>query len=75
MFFVMASGSVQQLPVLAPHPTGGSVGTPRKTSTGQRTEEEWAVVYPHIERMYVRERRKLRYVMNKMEEHYNFHAT
>jgi hypothetical protein len=39
------------------------------------SEKEWAAVYLHIERMYVRERRKLRYVMQKMEEEYRFRAT
>ncbi|SPN96801.1 uncharacterized protein DNG_00321 [Cephalotrichum gorgonifer] len=39
------------------------------------TEAEWASVYPHIQRMYIQERRKLRYVMAQMEEKYGFKAT
>ncbi|KAF5494390.1 hypothetical protein CGCS363_v010120 [Colletotrichum siamense] len=41
----------------------------------QHDEREWTVVYPMIERMYVRERRSLKYLMRAMEEDYNFKAT
>jgi hypothetical protein len=40
----------------------------------QHTEAEWAAVYPHIERLYMREGRKLRHVRALMEEKYGFKA-
>lgn len=40
----------------------------------QHTEAEWAAVYPHIERLYLREGRKLRHVRAIMEEKYQFKA-
>lgn len=40
----------------------------------QHTEAEWAAVYPHIERLYLRERRTLRHVRAVMEEKYRFKA-
>jgi hypothetical protein len=39
------------------------------------SEDEWAAVYPLIEHMYVRERRRLRDVMTRMEEQHGFRAT
>jgi hypothetical protein len=36
---------------------------------------EWAALYSDIERLYVRERRKLRYVMQYMESEHGFKAT
>jgi hypothetical protein len=66
----------QALPILAPR------GYPRPLTTRsvsllpeQHTDKEWAAVYPHIVRMYVVERRKLRYVMTRMEEEFQFKAT
>jgi hypothetical protein len=41
----------------------------------QRSESEWAAVFPHIQRLYVHKRWKLRCVMEHMEEKYNFQAT
>ncbi|KAK3292264.1 uncharacterized protein B0H64DRAFT_225362 [Chaetomium fimeti] len=41
----------------------------------QHTEVEWAAVYPHIERLYLREGRKLRHVRAVMEEKYQFKAS
>lgn len=49
---------------------------PKKPTLSIRhSEEEWEVVRPVIERLYVRERRKLRYVMEIMKEKHNFKAT
>lgn len=39
------------------------------------SEEEWEVVRPIIECLYVWERCKLRYVMEIMEQKHNFKAT
>lgn len=39
------------------------------------SENEWAAVYPLIEHMYIRERRKLRDVMARMENQHGFRAT
>ncbi|KAK4157360.1 hypothetical protein C8A00DRAFT_11736 [Chaetomidium leptoderma] len=41
----------------------------------QHTEAEWAAVYPHIERLYLREGRKLRHVRAVMEEKHQFKAS
>jgi hypothetical protein len=40
----------------------------------QHTEAEWAAVYPHLERLYLREGRKLRHVRALMEEKHQFKA-
>lgn len=40
----------------------------------QHSEAEWAAVYPHIERLYLREGRKLRHVRAIMEEQHQFKA-
>ncbi|RVX68497.1 hypothetical protein B0A52_07921 [Exophiala mesophila] len=39
------------------------------------TRDEWASFYPELERLYVRERRKLRYVMMYMERKHGFKAS
>ena len=39
------------------------------------THIEWAAFYPEIERLYVHERRKLRYVMQYMEREHGLKAT
>ncbi|KAF4977924.1 hypothetical protein FZEAL_5629 [Fusarium zealandicum] len=67
----------QLLAPLAPHLKARTVA-PSKRKPGlpvHHSDKEWAAVYPHIERMYVRERRKLKYVMVMMEEEYSFKAT
>jgi hypothetical protein len=38
-------------------------------------ESEWAAMYLEIERLYVHERRKLRYVIQYMEREHGFKAT
>ncbi|KAH8901488.1 hypothetical protein GQ53DRAFT_674707 [Thozetella sp. PMI_491] len=61
-------------PVVARHVMLVSTDTKANLTT-HHSEKEWAAVYPHIERMYVHERRKLRIVMAKMEDNYGFKAT
>ncbi|KAK5225520.1 hypothetical protein LTR72_003423 [Exophiala xenobiotica] len=39
------------------------------------THSQWAAMYSEIERLYVRERRKLRYIMQYMEREHGFKAT
>jgi len=39
------------------------------------THGEWAAMYPDIERLYVRERRKLRHVVQVMQQKHGFKAT
>jgi hypothetical protein len=39
------------------------------------THSQWAAMYTEIERLYVRERRKLRYIMQYMEREHGFKAT
>ncbi|KAI8630636.1 hypothetical protein F5Y19DRAFT_483964 [Xylariaceae sp. FL1651] len=65
------------LPVLAPRPEAKSatLSTPRPPSALIHTDSEWLAIYPEIERMYVRERRKLRYIMHFIEREHNFKAT
>lgn len=38
----------------------------------RHSEEEWDAVFPHIRRMYVVERRKLRYVIDKLAREHDF---
>ncbi|KAJ3519080.1 hypothetical protein NM208_g14273 [Fusarium decemcellulare] len=66
-----------QLAMLAPRPEMKAPPlTKRKPNLPiHHSDQEWAAAYPHIERMYVKERRKLRYVMETMEQEYNFKAT
>ena len=70
------------LPVLACKPVAsghqvqtGLATAVRKPKPKPHTEAEWAAVYPHIQRLYMHERRKLRYVMAHMKEKYSFQAT
>ena len=39
------------------------------------TQEEWVARYRTIERLYVQERRRLRFVMSYMESEHGFKAT
>jgi Clr5 domain len=39
------------------------------------TNDDWTALQPEIENLYVRERRKLRYIMQYMETKYGFKAT
>jgi len=39
------------------------------------THDEWAAMYPEIERLYIRERRKLRHVVQVMQQKHGFKAT
>ncbi|KAH8674200.1 hypothetical protein BX600DRAFT_457190 [Xylariales sp. PMI_506] len=80
MVLTWESAPARQLPALAPRPVASSpvaasAGSPGTETVMHTGEEDWAAAYPHIERMYMRERRKLRYVMKRMEEQYNFRAS
>lgn len=48
---------------------------PRPQSALMHSDTEWAARYLEIERLYVRERRKLRYIVEFMEQEHNFKAT
>jgi hypothetical protein len=39
------------------------------------TEQDWTALYSVIQRLYIRERRKLRYVMRYMEDEHGLKAT
>ncbi|KAF4966127.1 hypothetical protein FSARC_6178 [Fusarium sarcochroum] len=67
---------VSQLAALAVRPAT-RVTTPHKAVNlpVHHSDDEWESVYPIIERLYVRERRKLRHVMEIMEGKHNFKAT
>jgi hypothetical protein len=72
----MASARTAHLAVLARKPDDGrETATTKPCLSKQHSEPEWAAAYPHIQRLYVQKRRKLRYVMEYMEEKYNFQAT
>lgn len=66
------------MPMLAPQP-GGLVASiapkPQPKSTLTHSDLEWEAWSPEIERLYVRERRKLRYVMRYTESEHGFNAT
>lgn len=55
-------------------PKPGRAGRDLPGSSGpiRHTEEEWNAVYPHIHRMYVVERQKLRYVIDKLAREHGF---
>ena len=62
------------LPLLVPRPSwpvASVVPAPQLVPT----QNEWAALYSEIERLYVRERRKLRYIMQYMEREHGFKAT
>ncbi|KAK4691714.1 hypothetical protein P7C71_g5343, partial [Lecanoromycetidae sp. Uapishka_2] len=64
------------LPVLAPRPAYSvSPITPGSRLALVHQESEWAARYPDIKRLYVTERRKLRYVIQYMEREHRFKAT
>ena len=78
----MDSLSLPGLPILAPRPASTTptnaarvTASLRPALTERHTEAEWAAMYPYIQRLYVQEHRKLRYVMQHMEEEYGFKAT
>jgi hypothetical protein len=60
---------------LAAKPAPKSTPLKKPSLSIHHSEEEWEAVRPVIERLYTRERRKLRYVMEIMEEKHNFKAT
>jgi hypothetical protein len=63
-------------PKLAPRPGGVVVSIATKPQAAMtHSDVEWAALYPDLERLYVRERRKLRYVMQYMESEHSFKAT
>jgi len=64
------------VPKLIPRPGGVIVSiAPKPQVVMTHSDVEWAALYPDIERLYVRERRKLRYVMQYMESEHSFKAT
>ncbi|KAL1893966.1 hypothetical protein Sste5346_006107 [Sporothrix stenoceras] len=54
---------------------GGPLLAPERHLSLTHSDAEWTAAYPEIERLYVRERRKLRHVMQYMEREHNFSAT
>jgi Clr5 domain len=64
------------VPKLAPRPGGVVASIVHKPpAVLMHSDVEWTALYPNIERLYVRERRKLRYVMQYMESEHSFKAT
>ena len=63
------------LPLLAPSGDCPSGWTAVPSPQPVPTNSDWATLYSEIERLYVRERRKLRYVMRYMDTTYGFKAT
>lgn len=61
---------------LAPGPSKQAASiAPKPHPVMIHSDLEWAAVYPEIEKLYVRERRKLRYVMQLLESERGFKAT
>ncbi|CAM1504944.1 Fc.00g025350.m01.CDS01 [Cosmosporella sp. VM-42] len=63
------------VPRLAPQPISVSSVAPKPRLVLEHSDAEWTALYPTIERLYVRERRKLRYVMQYLESEHGFRAT
>ncbi|KAF5633594.1 hypothetical protein F52700_6048 [Fusarium sp. NRRL 52700] len=62
--------------LLAAKPPSDPPSPPNKpTISMHHGEAEWTAVYPIIERLYMRDRRKLRHIMQIMEEKHNFKAS
>lgn len=61
--------------VILPKSNPGSLHSEVRGGPIRHTEAEWDAVYPHIQRMYVIERRKLRYVIDKLAREHDFKAT
>ena len=61
------------LPYLIPRAEESHVTTPQPCKVV--TQEQWVDLRPVIERLYLREKRKLRYVRQHMEEVYGLRAT
>ncbi|KAI1625894.1 hypothetical protein EDD37DRAFT_320814 [Exophiala viscosa] len=47
----------------------------RSPPVSTHSDSEWTALYSEIERLYIRQRRKLRYVMQYMEREHDFQAT
>lgn len=63
-------------PILAPRPRDAATFvTPEPRQKLMYSEPEWAAVYPEIKRLYIYDRRKLRYIMQYMEREHGFKAT
>jgi hypothetical protein len=66
----------QLLLPLAPRPPREALGATRRQYLNlQHSEDEWTAMYPHLERKYVRERKRLRHVISEMQEIHGFKAT
>lgn len=63
--------STTTAPFSAPAPLLG----PERHVSLTHSDAEWTAAYPEIERLYVHERRKLRHVMQYMEQEHNYSAT
>jgi hypothetical protein len=65
-----------EIPILASRPSWPVASiAPKPKLVLTHSDPEWAALYPEMERLYVRERRKLRYVMQYMESEHSFKAT
>jgi hypothetical protein len=62
--------------LLAAKPPSDPPSPPKKpTISLHHGEAEWTAIYPIIERLYMKDRRKLRHIMQIMEEKHNFKAS
>jgi hypothetical protein len=65
--------------VLVPRPTRQTIEIldrpDPKSFIKQNTKDRWLDMYPHIKRLYIRERRKLHHVMSYMEREHHFTAS
>jgi hypothetical protein len=67
---------VSKTPLLAAKPPSDPPSLQYKSILSmQHGETEWKAVYPILERLYMKDRRKLRHIMQIMEEKHNFKAS
>ena len=66
---------MSSLPILAPRPPGGRHSDIEPSCSKEHTEAEWEVKKELIEKLYIRENRKLNETMTILECKHGFAAT
>lgn len=64
-----------RLPILAPRLPGTALVAADRAVSKEHSEAEWGAMRPLIERLYIRENRKLVEVMATLESRHGFAAT
>lgn len=75
----MSAAAVSSQPMLSrtllPKQAMSVLPRPKETLKAKYSKSEWLEMYPHIEKLYVRERWKLRKLISYMEQIHHFHAS